>query len=172
MHNTKQHFQGPHAKVFWAWAALMRTMKCVLIFHENVVGFGTAEFKSVLPMYFVVRLEVDPRLEGWATNRRRHIIMAVLRCWAHDVICDGNDNDAGLKTYFDMDQAYKHFFMRECNFTWHEYMIATGGEVEDSRQWALQRSSQETPRQQDRPIWHRCPRRLLVGLHLERAPPG
>ena len=108
MNPARRHFEGPRAKVFWAWAAFVRTMKFVLFFHENVLGFGCKEFKLHLPMYDVVRIEVDPSREGWATYRKRQIIFAILLCWAHGVL--GDVSDAELKNHFDLQQAYEHFF--------------------------------------------------------------
>lgn len=135
----RRHFEGPRAKVFWTWAAMVQTLKFPIVFHENVIGFGLKEFQNVLPIYLVVRLEVDPKREGWATARRRQIICAVLRCWVNHVICDVSNNDA-LEEYMGLRAAYESFFTRTCGFTWHDYMVGTEGDVESCKQWALGRA--------------------------------
>ena len=118
----------------------------MLVFHENVPGFGEEEFrKHLADIYFICRLECDFANEGWAVHRPRQVIMMILLCWGLDVLAESGIEvlpstvEMLLHKELNIERSISEIFDRNCNFHWTEFMICSVQEIAEDRRWASSR---------------------------------
>jgi len=133
---------GPQAKVFYVWVALVRTLQFHVIWHENVQEFGADELTQMLgDLYILIRLLGDPRSLGWAATRPRQAVCLLLRCWLYPVLLDYGypaTDDAALQ-FLDLTRTASQLFGRRCQYTWRAYIFASDDDIDDELTWAATR---------------------------------
>eukprot|EP00959_Pyramimonas_sp_CCMP1952_P417388 8744838-Pyramimonas_sp.AAC.1 len=74
-------------KYFWLWIAMTRSLKHVVVFHENVPAFGQDLLEEGLgDMYFLIRTCDNAADLGWASRRVRQIVVLILKQFATPVL--------------------------------------------------------------------------------------
>jgi len=131
----RKRFDGPQAKFFYMWVALMRVLLISIIVHENVCGFGDDELRELLgDMYVVMRLELRIADLGQAGNRDRQMCLLFLRVWFCPMLTDQlfiEDLDAH--------RVIRNLFARKCTISWWHFLLATVSEIQAEQLWAANR---------------------------------
>ena len=138
MNQARNTIYGKHIGLFYLWCALMRTMRIILVFHENVWQFGEDELRRCLgDCYVVIRLRTCPSMLGWPSIRVRQVTVLILRAWENLQIQGAlPEDDESFITALDLEATFHAAFDRACGITLMHYCIATEKELVEDRAWA------------------------------------
>ena len=132
---------GPTARYFWAWCALMLHMRPHIIFHENVQKFGETELAAIFGGHYIFcRILTTPNSEGWAIRRGspdgRQIVILVLKAWLLPLL-GALDVDPDILWIRDL---HKLMFRRKCAYDLAAYSDSvTDEDIFNFKKWAFNR---------------------------------
>jgi len=132
--------EGPRAKYFLIWVAIVRTLLFTMVFHENVLLFGDTELRFHFEdLYLIIRLVTCPSKLGWATLRVRQICVMILKCWLYPVLAAAGVDvtcDMAVERVLNLQGSFIHIFYRRCGFRLEDYYIALPSEIAEEKVWA------------------------------------
>ena len=147
----RELFSGSAAKLFFAWARLMRVLLIPIIFHENVPAFGTEALSDILgDLYIIVRCLICPTQLGWATARKRQISVLLLKAFILPQLADSSHAQTQLvaEQRLDIENTVLMIFGRRRGFSWRAFLgTASNDELRQELQWASQRPGVRKRRQ-------------------------
>lgn len=163
-------------KFFYIWIALIRTLRIPVVLHENVEAFGLDEMSVLLSdMYFLARMVENSSELGWAIERKRQCILAVLRCWSVRVIMHESCRQGPPVSFTEAESAalvakglrdyqgeLSGLFRRACLYSYHSYLVATPEEISEEVAWLQSRRS----------VHERAQARAMGLDKFENDPPG
>ena len=128
---TQTFMAGPCAALFWAWAALVRTLLFKIVLHENVPQFGDQPLRQVLgTLYIVVRLLVSPTDLGWPAKRPRQVCILILRTFLDERFRAASLTESQILGELDFHTAFRALFYKSCGFTFKGFRVSSPSEVE------------------------------------------